>query len=264
MNILNDIIEVKKEEVKYLRRNYSLTRFSDNEFFLKDRIPFYTNLNNLAEIAIIAEIKKASPSKGIIRTDFNHLKIADIYLNNEVNAISILTDKTFFQGSISYLNDIAMIKTVPLLRKDFIIDEYQVYEAKANGADIILLITEALSSQQIKELTEAAFENDLEVLLELHSSDQIDKIDFSLNKIIGINNRNLDSFIVDLNSTINLSALIPSETILISESGITKREDIELIKQANTKAVLVGEHFMKSTSIEDSVKQMKEWCRNEN
>ncbi|MBU1096550.1 MAG: indole-3-glycerol phosphate synthase TrpC [Bacteroidetes bacterium] len=264
MNILNDIIEVKKEEVKYLRRNYSLTRFSDNEFFLKDRIPFYTKLNNLAEIAIIAEIKKASPSKGIIRTDFNHLKIADIYLNNEVNAISILTDKTFFQGSISYLNDIAMIKTVPLLRKDFIIDEYQVYEAKANGADIILLITEALSSQQIKELTEAAFENDLEVLLELHSSDQIDKIDFSLNKIIGINNRNLDSFIVDLNSTINLSALIPSETILISESGITKREDIELIKQANTKAVLVGEHFMKSTSIEDSVKQMKEWCRNEN
>jgi indole-3-glycerol phosphate synthase len=260
MTILDEINKVKKEEVKKLRQNYSLSRFKDSEFFTKPKLSFYDALNNNDRISIIAEIKKASPSKGIIRENFNHLKIAEIYLENEVDAISILTDVNFFKGDISYLNDIAKTKTVPLLRKDFIIDEYQIFEAKANGADVILLIAESLSSNQINELTAAAKETDLEVLLELHSIEEFQKIDFSKNRIIGINNRDLKTFKVDLNSTKEIGELIPTENLLVAESGIKTEKDLNFIRQTKAKAILVGEHFMVSENIGDAIKKLKEWC----
>ena len=261
MTILEEINEVKKEEVKKLRSDFTLSRFSDSEFFNKSRISFSKALNNTDKISIIAEIKKASPSKGIIREKFNHTDIANIYMENEVDAISILTDVNFFKGSIDYLNDIAKIKLVPLLRKDFIIDEFQIYEAKANGADAILLITESLSVNQISELTSAAFENDLEVLLELHSIQEIEKINFEQNKIIGINNRDLKTFGVDLETTNKIGHLVPAENILVSESGIKTKSDIEFIKNTRANAILVGEHLMASNHISDAVKELKEWCR---
>ena len=261
---LDEIIEVKKEEVKTLRKDTSLSRFLDSEFYEKERLSISDSIRNDKNVSIIAEIKKASPSKGIIREDFDHLKIADIYMDNEVNAISVLTDVNFFKGSISYLNEIAKIKSVPLLRKDFIIDEYQVFEAKSIGADVILLICEALSENQIKELTHAAYEADLEALLELHSEEQLHKIDFSLNKLIGINNRNLSDFKVSLDTTLQLSKLIPGDVLFVSESGLNTKSDIEVIKSVNTNAVLIGEHFMRADNIDDSVKEMKEWCSNEN
>jgi indole-3-glycerol phosphate synthase len=260
MTILDEINEVKKEEVKKLRQNYSLSRFKDSEFFTKPKISFYNALNNSDRISIIAEIKKASPSKGIIKEDFNHLNIADIYLENKVDAISVLTDVNFFKGDITYLYDIAMIKTVPLLRKDFIIDEYQIFEAKENGADAILLIAESLSSNQVNELTLAANETDLEVLLELHSIEEFQKINFKQNQIIGINNRDLKTFKVDLNTTKEIGELIPNENLLIAESGIKTKEDLEFIKQTKAKAVLVGEHLMASQNIRNAVKELKEWC----
>ena len=263
MTILDEIISVKKVEVSKLHSDYSLSRFKDSGYFDKERLSLHESISKDTDVSIIAEIKKASPSKGVILENFDHKRIADIYLNQGVNAISILTDKNFFQGDISYLRDVADIKTCPLLRKDFIIDEYQIYEAKSNGADIILLIAEALSENQIRELTHAAMECDLEVLLELHSESQLGKINFELNKIIGINNRNLENFNVDLNTTSEISEKLPADLLIVSESGIKSEKDLEIIKDLPVSAILVGEHLMSSDSIEDSVKILKEWCVHE-
>ena len=183
-------------------------------------------------------------------------------MNNGADAISVLTDKQFFKGNISYLKDIAKYKSVPLLRKDFIIDEYQVFEAKANGADAILLISEILSTSQIKELTSAATELGMNVLLELHSKEHLSKIDLTTNKIIGINNRDLTNFTTDLNTTKIISELITEDVIIVSESGINNKSNLDFLKSTKTNAVLVGEHFMKADNIGDSLKQMKEFCFN--
>ena len=264
MPILDEIIEVKKEEVKKLRSEFSLSRFKDSEFYEKNCKSFYDAISKDHAISIIAEIKKASPSKGIIKEDFNHLKIAEDYTEAGADAISILTDQKFFQGHIKFLKEIANLKSVPLLRKDFIIDEYQVFEAKANGADVILLITEALSSQQIQELTHCAKEIGMEVLLEFHSENQLGKINLSTNYIIGINNRDLKNFKVDIKTTEHLSSKIHGDFILVSESGISTQEDINYLKTTKTNAILIGEHLMRSKSIADYLRQLKEWCIHEN
>lgn len=259
MTILDEILEVKKKEVKILRRDYSYSRLSDSGFFDNECLSLSQAIDNNS-VSIIAEIKKASPSKRIIREDFNHLKISDQYQENGANAISILTDEKFFMGSRNFMSDIARIKTIPLLRKDFIIDEYQVLESKSIGADAVLLIAEALSKTQIADLSSAAHELEMDILLELHSGDQIEKLDFELNKIIGINNRDLKTFNVDLQTTIDLSQQLPNNVLLVSESGISSEDDIAKLKVINTKAVLVGEHFMKSKNIGDALKEFKEWC----
>jgi len=263
MTILEEIVEVKKEEVNKLRKEYSLSRFSDYDFFESKTLSLYKNISSDANLSIIAEIKKASPSKGIIRNGFNHLDIAKIYFENEVCGISVLTDKNFFQGSIEYLNDIAKIKTAPLLRKDFIIDEYQVYEAKANGADVILLICEILSELQVKELTHAAKELNLEILLELHSEEQISKVDFELHKIVGINNRDLKTFEVDITNSTNISKFFPNEICIVAESGFNGKSSIDKVKNERIDALLIGEHFMRAKKISDEVKKFKEWCNRE-
>ncbi len=265
MNILDQILEVKKQEVIELKNKFTLSSFSDYEFFNSKCLKFKDKLSGKS-LSIIAEIKKASPSKGIIREDFNHQKIAEIYFSSGVDAVSILTDNKFFCGSINYLNNIAKMKERPLLRKDFIISEYQVYEAKANGADIILLICEALSQSQINELTSAAYEIGLEVLLELHSEQQLSKISFTLNDLIGINNRNLETFEVSLDTTAKLAGIILNQyekTKIISESGISTGEDISFLKNQNINGILVGEHLMKSADIKSKIEELKEWCSNE-
>lgn len=263
MKILDEIIEVKKEEVKILRSKFTLSSFSDSEYFSKPGLSISAKIKSEENISIIAEVKKASPSKGTIRDNFNHMQVAEEYINTGVSAISVLTDANFFKGSIKYLNDIAGIKQMPILRKDFIIDEYQVLEAKSNGADFVLLICEVLSKRQINDLTHAALENDLEVLLELHSDNQLEKIDFTLNKLIGVNNRNLKDFSVDLNTTKLLKENLPSDILIVSESGINNESDIAFLKAVGIDAILVGEHFMKSGTIKNSVNEMKKWCNNE-
>lgn len=264
MNILDKILEVKKEEVQFLKNKYLLSSFESMEFFKKPCLSLKEKLNVQSHLSIIAEIKKASPSKGVLKEDFNHLSIAESYLNNDVDAISILTDEPFFHGKIDYLYDISKISKVPLLRKDFIIDEYQVFEAKAFGADVILLIAEALTQTQIKFLTQTALEIGLEVLLEIHSADQIDKIDFRTNQLIGINNRDLKTFVIDLNTTLNLKKLLLTETLVVSESGISNQRDIELLKTNNVNGILIGEYLMRSENLKDQLNQLKTWCRIEN
>lgn len=259
MNILEEIIEYKKDEVKKLKKKYSLLSFEEMEFFEKPALKL-KNFIPSDSLGIIAEIKKASPSKGIIRGEFNHLKIAETYFSENVSAISVLTDENFFKGNINFLKDIAVIKQRPLLRKDFIIDEHQVYESKGAGADIILLISEILSKQQIQEFTCAAKELGMDVLLELHSKEQLSKIDFELNTIIGINNRNLEDFSVSLETTKQISSEIPGEVLIISESGIHNKENINFLRKTKINAILVGEHLMSSENISESLKQLKEWC----
>jgi len=261
MNILEKIIEVKKEEVQQLRREFTLSNFTDKEFFAKNTMSLKKALSDSENISIIAEVKKASPSKGLISENFNHIEIAQTYFNNGAEAVSVLTDEQFFQGSSQYLADIAAFKTVPILRKDFIIDEYQLYQAKAIGADAVLLIAEALDDKQIKDLSSTAYNIGLEVLLEIHSAEQLDKIDFDLNTLIGINNRNLENFSVDLNTTLNLLKILPDHILTVSESGIHSREDIYQLRSASVNAVLVGEYLMRSDNTDESLRELKGWCR---
>jgi len=264
MNILNEILEVKEKEVSGLRRKYSLSSFTEMEFFENETLSFYNSLKGKSDLSIIAEIKKASPSKGIIKEDFDHIAIAETYFHNGANAVSVLTDENFFKGKLDYLKDIASFKSLPLLRKDFIIDEYQIFQSKAFGADFILLISEILSKNQIAELTHAANEIGLEVLLELHSEEQLSKIDFYLNKLIGINNRNLNDFSVDINTCINISQNLPEGVTVVAESGINKKEDVQLLNKSSINAILVGEYLMSSENIDAALMQLKKWCQNEN
>jgi indole-3-glycerol phosphate synthase len=261
MNILNKILATKKAEVAELRQRFTLKAFEDLHFFNALSISFKGTLENSSDINIIAEVKKASPSKGIIRQNFEHQSIAWKYMHAGADAVSVLTDTKYFQGSINYLKDIAQIKSVPLLRKDFIIDEYQVYQAKAYGADFILLIAEALSESQIKDLTYAANEIGLEVLLEIHSENQLKKIDLDFNDIIGINNRDLSTFCVDLNTSVKIAEMLPRHVKVIAESGFTNKASIEKIKDSKIDGILVGEHFMRSDKIEDEISKFKKWCR---
>ena len=260
MSFLDTILMVKKVETAELRKNFTIKRFEESYFFGDPVLSLKAAIRKNSRLGIIAEIKKASPSKGVLKPDFDFMDIASIYMENKVDAISILTDKNFFRGDIKYLNEIAKRKTVPLLRKDFIIDEYQVYEAKANGADAILLIAEALSAKQIKDLTQTARGSCLEVLLELHSEEQLEKIDFTLNDLIGINNRNLDTFEVDTNTSVKLSRLIPNNVTLVSESGFSKKEAVRSVTKSRINALLIGEHFMRSENIGSSIKEIKGWA----
>jgi indole-3-glycerol phosphate synthase len=264
MNILNEILEVKEKEVSDLKKKYSFSSFTEMEFYESETLSFYNSLKNKSEISVIAEIKKASPSKGIIKEDFDQIEIAETYFHNGADAVSVLTDENFFKGKIEYLRNIASFKSLPLLRKDFIIDEYQIFQSKAFGADFILLISEILSKNQLAEFTYAANEIGLEILLELHSEEQLSKIDFNLSNMIGINNRNLDDFSVDLNTCINFSQNLPEDVMVVAESGINNGADVQLLKKSNIDAILVGEYLMRSENIDAALQQLKKWCQNEN
>ena len=259
MDILTEIVAVKRDEVKKLRARYQRTSFNDFPYFDRTVISMAEALTADKDLAIIAEVKKASPSAGIIRQDFNHQRIAEIYQENGTNAVSVLTDKNFFQGNITYLADIARDRQVPLLRKDFIIDEWQILEAKANGADCILLISEILAQSQLAELTHAAYETGLEVLTEMHDADQLNKIDLEQQSILGINNRDLTSFKVDIDTTLRVADMIPEDKIIVSESGLKKKSDFELLLASPVAAVLIGEHLMRSEDMAGELKKCREW-----
>jgi len=263
MNFLETILTEKLREVAELKQRFSVSSFRDFEIYAQSTLSFSSALRKEKEIAVIAEIKKASPSKGILKENFNHLEIATTYFANKVDAVSVLTDAKFFQGNINYLKEIAQIKTAPLLRKDFIIDEMQIHQAKAFGADAVLLICEALDKSAITELTLCAKEIGLNVLLELHSEKQLEKIDQNINKIIGVNNRNLETFEVSLSTSINLRHSFNEEIIFVSESGITTQKNILELKTIKANAVLVGEHFMRQENIGSAIQEFKSWCRYE-
>ncbi|MFC1929630.1 indole-3-glycerol phosphate synthase TrpC [Chloroflexota bacterium] len=210
-------------------------------------------------LQLIAEVKKASPSRGVIRADFNPVEIARIYASNGASAISVLTETKYFQGSLNHLKDIKKAlgnSRVPLLRKDFTHDPYQVYEAIAYGADSLLLIVAILSSHQLAELLSLSHELGMSCLVEVHNEKELDTALKSGANIIGINNRDLKTFTVDLATTGRLRPLIPPDRIVVSESGIKDRNDMEKLRQWGIDAVLIGEALMSAPDIAAKMKEL--------
>ena len=210
-------------------------------------------------VQLIAEVKKASPSKGIMRSDFNPVEIARTYADNGAAAISVLTEAKYFQGSLDYLRDIREAlgdERVPLLRKDFISDPYQVYESRAYGADSLLLIVAILTSEKLEELFGLSHELGMGCLVEVHNETELEIALNSGARVIGLNNRDLRTFDVDLTTTKRLRPLIPQDRIVVSESGINNRADVEKLKKWGVDAVLVGGSLILATSIATKIKEL--------
>jgi len=244
--ILDDIVEYKKGELK---RSMDLLPLAELQNRLKDIEPpidFYTRANADSSLKVISEIKKASPSKGVICENFDPLNIAKSYEANGASAISILTDEKFFQGSLQYLSQIRKAVSIPLLRKDFTIDPYQIYEARAHGADIVLLIAAILDKERIKQYLQIVDSLNMNAIVEIHNREELDKVIDTGCSIIGINNRNLKTFEVDLSTTVELIKYIPEDILVISESGISNPGDISMLREIGVNTFLIGESFMKS------------------
>ena len=258
--ILDEIIERTKEDLEKRKKEYSLDwlgrSLASNPFPPRDVKPFLTSTKE-EPVRIIAEVKKASPSKGIIKEDFDPLLIAQAYSNSGANAISVLTEPHYFQGNLEYLTQIRRYVPTPLLRKDFIVDKYQIVEALVYGADFILLIAKALGTKELKELYEYALHLGLEVLVEIHDKEDLTKAMKCGAHIIGINHKNLDTFEMDMELCDKLIPMIPNGKIIVAESGVSDVETIKRLSAIGADAFLIGEHFMRQDSIEDEVKKLK-------
>jgi len=256
MDILRKIVDHKRREVEEKKRKFNLSVLREEAERLKVPYDFKEALSGEG-INIIAEVKKASPSKGVIREDFDPVKIAKAYERGGARAISVLTDEKFFQGSPFYLRQVAESVNLPVLRKDFIIDEFQIYGAKALGASSYLLIVAILSDFQLKEFIALGRDLGMEPLVETHTEEEVERALKAGAEIIGVNNRDLKTFTVSLSTTLNLLPLIKSEgKLAVSESGIKGREDILRLREAGVDAFLVGETLMRSSNPEQL---LKEW-----
>ena len=245
MSILNDIVKNTQEKLIEKKANMPLEEIKSQLKNLElPRGVFKENLINKDQ-AIIAEIKKASPSAGIISENFNPIEKAKEYEAFGASALSILTEEDFFQGSNQFLMDVKAITKLPIIRKDFMIDEYQIYEAKLMGADCILLIASVLSDNEITQFTDLAETLELDYLIEVHDEDELRRVEHFENAMIGVNNRNLKTFEVDLNNSINLKKLFNGDNLFIAESGIKNQDDIDELKNHDIHAFLIGESLMK-------------------
>lgn len=252
--ILDQIIADKKEALKLAKRNLPLA-------VLERRIPSRKPLDFAAaltghDLKLIAEVKKASPSKGILCPNFKPAELARIYAQNGAAAISVLTEEKHFQGSLENLTSIRETVNIPILRKDFICDEYQIYESAAYGADAILLIASILDEKTIEDFLKLAADLKLACLVEVHNEEELFKAMLTGAKVIGINNRDLATFQVDTNTTRRLKMLIPTENIVVSESGINSRDAIKKMKECKVNAVLVGEALVTAKDIPAKIKEL--------
>ena len=260
MNKLDVIIESTKETVKKSISFRSIASLEE-DFEKYEKRGFEDAIMSSVskkETAIIAEIKKASPSKGLIREDFEPKKIAKEYEEGGATCLSILTDEPFFQGKLEYLDSVRSSCELPILRKDFMIDLYQIYETKAYGGDCILLIVAALDIIQLKDFSQLARELNLDILIEVHSEDELNEALSINSKLIGINNRDLTTFEVDKNLAIKLARQIPKDVIVVSESGISSREDILFSKDQGIHSFLIGESFMRKPNPGNALKDILE------
>lgn len=244
--ILDDIVAYKRMQIEKEKEIKSIKEYSINSQHMPIR-DFKRALRK-ESISIIAEIKKASPSKGIIKEDFDPVKIAKVYEEIDIDAVSVLTEKQFFKGNDEYIEIVKKVNSKPILRKDFIIDEYQIFQAKAIGADAVLLIASILENN-IKKFYNLAKELGLYCLTEVHNEKELDSALSAGCDIVGINNRDLRDFTVDLKTTEKLIKHIPKDTIVVSESGIKTSEDIKYLRSLGVNAVLIGETFIRN--IED-------------
>ena len=248
-DILNKIVAVKREEVATAikRKPLAAMRFdAESRVLTRDFVGALRAKISAGKPAVIAEIKKASPSKGVLRTDFIPADIAQSYAEHGAACLSVLTDKDFFQGSIDYLKQARASCSLPVLRKDFIIDPYQVYESRVMGADCILLIAACLDDAQMKALEALALSLDMAVLVEVHDRAELDRALTLRTPLLGINNRNLQTFEVSLDTTLGLVKEVPADRLLVTESGITTAADVARLREAKVNAFLVGEAFMRA------------------
>lgn len=258
--ILDEIVSNKKEELK--NRKISLP-LSELKARIKDS-PDTKGFRNAIErrekkdgpVRLIAEIKKASPSKGIIREDFNPQGIAWIYEEAGASAISVLTEEKYFLGNIEYLSQVRNVVKIPILRKDFIIDHYQIYEARAFGADAVLLIASILDKTQIDEYLGNAKDLNMDAIVEVHDKKELEKALQTGADIIGINNRDLMTFKIDIGTTYRLKDEIPKDKVIVSESGINNRYDIVQMQKAGVDAVLIGTALMREEDIAKKIREL--------
>lgn len=259
MNILEKIIAQKKQEVTLAKKSVSLNELRDSEFFARPTFSLKESLRSKS--GIIAEFKRQSPSKGVINDSANVSEVAEKYEISGASAVSVLTDTHFFGGNFNDILQVRKAVQIPILRKDFMIDAYQFYEAKALGADVILLIAACLTPTQVQEFTDLSHELGLEVLLEIHNEDELQYIIKDID-LVGINNRNLKDFKVDLQHSVNLKNLLPKEMRSVAESGIYSIEDFKYLKEQGFDGFLMGEYFMKNENpgeaFEDFIKNIHE------
>jgi indole-3-glycerol phosphate synthase len=251
MSILSEILATKRTEVAHLKEHISSVEMQDR---LMDAPPvrdFRAALAQAQGVALIAEVKKASPSKGIIREDFDPVKIAHIYAEHGAHAISVLTDSRYFQGKLEYLSQIRDQVAIPVLRKDFLVDPWQIAESRAAGADAILLIVAALSPKDLREFLAEARAYQMAALVEVHDSEEMQEAVAAGADLIGINNRDLHTFRTTLSTTLDLLAQMPPDPnrLIVSESGIVTFADVEKLRAAGVHAILVGEALMREKDI---------------
>jgi len=256
-NILERIVASKRREIEARRQRVSegeLERRLAEAPPLRD---FRAALEEAEGLAIIAEVKKASPSAGVIRADFDPLAIARIYESAGAAAISVLTDEPFFQGSLDYLKAIRQAVRPPLLRKDFLVEPYQLLEARLAGADAVLLIAEILGPEELPRLLHQTHALGMQALVELYDRDHLPRVLDSGARLVGINNRDLRTFVTRLEHTLDLAPHVPSDCCLVSESGIRTRADMVRLKSAGVKAVLIGETFMRAPDIGGKIREIR-------
>ncbi len=253
--MLNKIISQKREEVEQRKRSMPLSALQESIARRKAPLDFALSLDG-NRTRLIAEVKRSSPSRGVLCPDFKPVELAKSYAQGGAAAISVLTEANYFEGSIDYLAAIREEVRLPLLRKDFIFDPYQVYESSAYGADALLLIVAILNQEQLEELISLSHSLGLRCLVEVHNEDEVERALLSQAKIIGINNRDLDTFTIDINTTHRLRPLIPRQLIVVSESGISSRSDVEKLKGWGVNVVLVGEALVTASDIQNKMREL--------
>lgn len=261
-NLLQKIVEQTKADIADRKRKISFKDFDSFPRFEKKVNSLSDALKKAGSVSLITEIKKASPSKGIIRQDFDPLTLAGAYVENGASAISVLTDEPFFKGSLKYLESVSEIAPVPLLRKDFLIDPYQVKEARAYGADSVLLIATICEGNQLSELLAATKEFGMQALVECYQEDEIDSLNWDEIEIVGVNNRNLSTFEVDLHRGVSLLQKAPESIVRVSESGIHKPEDLKVLYDNHIHSALIGEYFMRQPDVGEALKMFIEQFEN--
>jgi len=258
-DILKEIVQKKKEKILLARQQVPEDDLKSRVQGLAPTRPFIEAIHKPRTISLIAEIKKASPSRGIIRQDFNHQEIAKAYQEAGVQAISVLTEEDYFAGNISYLSEVKNLVDAPLLRKDFILEAYQIYESRLYGADAILLIADILTKDKLTELMQIADGLGLDYLVEVHDERELKKVLNLKVPLIGINNRSLHTLEVDFKTTEKLFPLIPKDKVVVVESGIKSYQDVLFLKILGVHAVLIGEAFMEAEDIKKKVQELMGW-----
>ena len=253
--ILERIVEAKRKEVASRKEMTPLAQLEDAIGNLLPARDFRGAIDN-ARCSIIAEVKRSSPSKGRIREEFDPVQIATLYRDNGARAVSVLTDEAFFEGKGAYLSDIKKSIDLPLLRKDFIIDSYQIYETRFLGGDALLLIASLLEERQLREYIELSATLGLASLVEVHTKEELDKALAAGAEIIGVNNRDLKTFSTNIKTTLELAPLVPDDRIVVTESGINSRADIEQLMEAGIHCFLIGEALMRAEDIGGKLREL--------